>query len=90
MKNAGILFSLTCLRQRNNLPTDRVSVAVLHVVVGDLAHIPRPGIPSAHKDEGYNRAIGNEVLLTHSASSLTRALVMTSVVIRRVHDSVRF
>lgn len=46
----------------------------------NVADIPRPGIPSVHEHEFYGKSTGRYVPLTHSASSFTRALVMTSVI----------
>lgn len=46
----------------------------------NVADIPRPDIPSVHGHEFYGRSTGRYVPLTHSASSFTRALVMTSFI----------
>jgi hypothetical protein len=44
-----------------------------------LAHIPRQGIPNVHGYKVCDKGIQEHVSLTHSASLLTRALVITSV-----------
>jgi hypothetical protein len=67
---------LTYLRQRNNLPTGWVSVAVLHECRRHTETI----YSYVHEHEFYGRSTGRYVPLTHSASSFTRALVMTSFI----------